>query len=218
MWCGAPGGGTQVCNFKQLCKTCVASQVANLKTAYKTMPIQDTDPDNYKRPRWDPSLLEDEDGDDDIVDDDSDDDDSEEDEDSPSSSDDEEARAERNQRLRTETADLRAEIIAVEAIRQEEYALRDQIRQDIRRIDARTQLLREQRDRDLQFLANISENARARALEDRAVGRSENPGVPVLYGGHNLPPLVEIELTDRVPWHPWHPQGRHPCYNQIPTR
>ena len=30
----------------------------------------------------------------------------------------------------------------------------------------------------------------------RAVGRSENPGVPVLYGGHNLPPLVEIRLTD----------------------
>ena len=26
----------------------------------------------------------------------------------------------------------------------------------------------------------------------RAVGRSENPGVPVLFGGHNLPPLVEI--------------------------
>ena len=160
------------------------------------MPIQDTDPENYKRPRWDPSLLEDEDGDDDIVDDDSDDDDSEEDEDFSSSSDDEEARAERNQRLRTETANLRAERIAVEAIRQEEYALRDQIRQDIRRIDARTQLLREQRDRDLQFLANISENARARALEDRAEGRSENPGVPVLYGGHNLPPLVEIGLTD----------------------
>ena len=30
----------------------------------------------------------------------------------------------------------------------------------------------------------------------RAVGRSENPGVPVLLGGHNLPPLVEIGLTD----------------------
>ena len=31
----------------------------------------------------------------------------------------------------------------------------------------------------------------------RAVGRSENPGVPVLFGGHNLPPspLVEIGLT-----------------------
>ena len=211
VWGAWSGGGTQVCNFKQLCKTCVASQVANLKTAYITMPIQDTDPENYKRPRWDPSLLEDEDSDDDIVDDDSDDGedgdddivddssddgDSEEDEDFSSSSDDEEARVERNQRLRTETANLRAEWIAVEAIRQEEYALRDQIRQDIRRIDARTQLLREQRDRDLQFLANISENARARALEDRAVGRSENPGVPVLYGGQNLPPLVEIGLTD----------------------
>ena len=30
----------------------------------------------------------------------------------------------------------------------------------------------------------------------RAVGRSENPGVPVLFGGNNLPPLVEIGLTD----------------------
>ena len=31
---------------------------------------------------------------------------------------------------------------------------------------------------------------------DRAVGRSENPGEPVLFGRHNLPPLVEIGLTD----------------------
>ena len=30
----------------------------------------------------------------------------------------------------------------------------------------------------------------------RAVGRSENLGVPVLFCGHNLPPLVEIGLTD----------------------
>ena len=30
----------------------------------------------------------------------------------------------------------------------------------------------------------------------RAVGRSENPGVPDLFGGHNLPHLVEIGLTD----------------------
>ena len=30
----------------------------------------------------------------------------------------------------------------------------------------------------------------------RAVGRSENPGVPILFGGHNLPHLVEIGLTD----------------------
>ena len=30
----------------------------------------------------------------------------------------------------------------------------------------------------------------------RAVGWSENPGVPALFGGHNLPPLVEIGLTD----------------------
>ena len=31
---------------------------------------------------------------------------------------------------------------------------------------------------------------------NRVVGRSENSGVPVLFGGHNLPPLVEIGLTD----------------------
>ena len=30
----------------------------------------------------------------------------------------------------------------------------------------------------------------------RAVRRSENPGVPVLFVGHNLPPLVDIGLTD----------------------
>jgi hypothetical protein len=30
----------------------------------------------------------------------------------------------------------------------------------------------------------------------RAVGSPENPGVPVLFGGHNLPPSVEIGLTD----------------------
>ena len=29
-------------------------------------------------------------------------------------------------------------------------------------------------------------------IGQRAVGRSENPGVQVLFGGHNLPPLVEI--------------------------
>ena len=143
------------------------SQVANLKTAYITMPIQDY-PENYKRPRWDPSLVEDED--EDIVDDDSDDDDSEEDEDSHSSSDDEEARAERNQRLRTETAELRAEVIAVEAIRQEEYAIRDQVLEDIRRIEAQTRLLREQRDRDLQLLTNLGDaRAQAETLEDSGV-------------------------------------------------
>ena len=33
---------------------------------------------------------------------------------------------------------------------------------------------------------------------NRAVGRSENPGVPVVMwgGGHNLPLLVDIGLTD----------------------
>ena len=30
----------------------------------------------------------------------------------------------------------------------------------------------------------------------RAVGRSENPRVPVLFGRLNLPPMVEIGLTD----------------------
>ena len=34
-------------------------------------------------------------------------------------------------------------------------------------------------------------------LHTRAVGRSENSGVPVLFRRHNLPPLVEIGLTDR---------------------
>ena len=29
-----------------------------------------------------------------------------------------------------------------------------------------------------------------------AVGKAENPGVPVLFGGHNLSPLVRIGLTD----------------------
>ena len=29
-----------------------------------------------------------------------------------------------------------------------------------------------------------------------AVGKSENPGAAVLFGGHNLSPLVEIGLTD----------------------
>ena len=37
-----------------------------------------------------------------------------------------------------------------------------------------------------------------------AVGRSENPGVPVLYGGHNLPPLVEIGLIDLAKSRGWH--------------
>ena len=52
-----------------------------------------------------------------------------------------------------------------------------------------------------------------------AVGRSENPGVPVLFGGHNLTPLVEIGLTDLpksgAAMAPWHPQGRQACYYRI---
>ena len=31
---------------------------------------------------------------------------------------------------------------------------------------------------------------------NRAVGRPENPRMPLIFGGHNLPPLVEIGLTD----------------------
>ena len=43
---------------------------------------------------------------------------------------------------------------------------------------------------------------------NRAVGRSANPGVPVLFGRHNLPPLVEIGLTD-LPMR--HYRERHPA-------
>ena len=35
-----------------------------------------------------------------------------------------------------------------------------------------------------------------RCYKGRAIGRSDNPEVPVLFGGHNLPPMVEIGLTD----------------------
>ena len=45
----------------------------------------------------------------------------------------------------------------------------------------------------------------------RAVGRSENSGVSVLFGGHNLTPLVEIGITDlpkSVGANPWHLQAR----------
>ena len=34
------------------------------------------------------------------------------------------------------------------------------------------------------------------SFQYRAVGRFENPGVPVLFGGHNRSPMVEIGLTD----------------------
>ena len=43
-------------------------------------------------------------------------------------------------------------------------------------------------------------------VDRRAVGRSENLGVPVLFGGHNLPHLVEIGLTD-LPKSPPAPPG-----------
>ena len=52
-------------------------------------------------------------------------------------------------------------------------------------------------------------------LHSRAVGRSENPGVPVLFCGHNIPPLVETGLTDLPKsggsMASWHPQGRRVC-------
>ena len=38
----------------------------------------------------------------------------------------------------------------------------------------------------------------------RAVGRSENPGVPVLQGGHNKSPLVELGLNYQWSDHPWY--------------
>ena len=38
-------------------------------------------------------------------------------------------------------------------------------------------------------------------------------GWPVLSGGHNLPPLVEIGLTDLPKFGGfWHPQGRQACW------
>ena len=40
------------------------------------------------------------------------------------------------------------------------------------------------------------EDVQESQLRFRAVGRSENPGVLVLFDGRNLPPLVEIGLTD----------------------
>ena len=50
-------------------------------------------------------------------------------------------------------------------------------------------------------------SSRQLVLVIRAVGRSENPGVPVLFGGHNLPPLVEIGLTDLQAMAPPAPPG-----------
>jgi hypothetical protein len=44
--------------------------------------------------------------------------------------------------------------------------------------------------------SSISEDSFCPAIY-RAVGRSENSGVPVLFRRHNLPPLVEIGLTDQ---------------------
>ena len=50
---------------------------------------------------------------------------------------------------------------------------------------------------------NLEEDIEDGDLEQdkRAIGRFENPGVPVLFGGHNMPPLlpvlpVDIRLTD----------------------
>ena len=59
------------------------------------------------------------------------------------------------------------------------------------------------------------------SLVNRAVGRSENSGVPVLFGRHNLPPLVEIGLND-LPKSgcakaPRHPEGRQ-AWKVMPTQ
>ena len=65
---------------------------------------------------------------------------------------------------------------------------------------------------------NLSQNERKKFMPHmfllthvRAVGRSENPGVPV-FSEHNLPPLVKIGLNDMpkfgdVP----HPKGQQAC-------
>ena len=57
---------------------------------------------------------------------------------------------------------------------------------------------------------------------DRAVGQAENPGVPVLFGGHNLPPSVEIGLTDLPKsggaMAPPAPPGTTPLYSAVPAR
>ena len=45
----------------------------------------------------------------------------------------------------------------------------------------------------------------------RVVGSYQNPGVPVLFGWHNLSPLVEIGLTDLPKSGGANPQGRQAC-------
>ena len=50
------------------------------------------------------------------------------------------------------------------------------------------------------------------AIYNKAVGRSENPGVSVLFRGHNLPPLVDIGLTD-LPKSGGTPPGTTGLYN-----
>ena len=56
--------------------------------------------------------------------------------------------------------------------------------------------------------ANIPAIRRGSSLKgtdiSRTVGRSENPGVPVLFDGHNLPPLDRVNRSARI----WHPQGQ----------
>ena len=44
----------------------------------------------------------------------------------------------------------------------------------------------------------LTRNPLTASCSDRAVGRSENPGVPVLFGSIICPPLVEIGLTDML--------------------
>ena len=49
---------------------------------------------------------------------------------------------------------------------------------------------------DLEFFLEFFKNKSA--ILNRGVGRSENPGVPISFGGHNLPPLSPG--WDRVKW------------------
>ena len=59
------------------------------------------------------------------------------------------------------------------------------------------------------------------ACRARAVGRSENPGVPLLFSEHNLSPLVEIGLTDLRKSGgegAWHPQRRRAWHVSEPGR
>ena len=56
--------------------------------------------------------------------------------------------------------------------------------------------IREEKENEVIVIKSLSGSPTIRTPFRRAVGRSENPGMPVLFGGHNLFPLVEIGSTD----------------------